>query len=169
MSAKENVEVASRIFREYGATIRSMVKVYVPDEHDADDICQDIFLSIAASPPSHETALLAYLKTVVRNHVRDSYRRAASRQRFAQRYSALLETTNVCDEHRDRLERTEQAREAMELLKCALPPYMARVVIERCVYGGNVDQIASKLGIERRTVSRYCCVGLRRLRNLLDK
>lgn len=59
MSPKESVEVASRLFREHGATIRSMVGGYGLTEQDADDIYQDIFLSVVANPPSHETSLRA--------------------------------------------------------------------------------------------------------------
>jgi RNA polymerase sigma factor (sigma-70 family) len=169
MSAEENVEVASRIFHDHGTTIRSMVKRYVHGEQDADDICQDIFLSIAASPPSHETAILAYLQTVVRNHVRDFHRRATSRQGFAKRYAQLPTTTAIGSSREGKFEQAEQVAKVMALLKDALPEHMAHVVIERYVHGKNVDEIAAKLGIEKRSISRYCCVGLRCLRSLLDE
>ncbi len=167
MSAKEGVEIASRIFRDYGATIRRMVQRYVHSEQDVDDVYQNIFLSIVASPPTHETSLLAYFRVIVRNAVKDASRRAASRQGFAKRYGRFLETRAPGDGKESELEQTEQVSKTMTLLKYALPTYMARVLTERFVHGRGIDEIASQLGVDRRSVSRYCCVGLKRLRHLL--
>jgi len=168
MNPKENVEIAYRIFRDYGATLRSMVERYGISGEDVDDIYQNIFLSIVRHPPSHGTSLGAYLKTVVRNHVRDYYRRMTSRHNIATKYAEFLKIICTENVHKNEFVQVDLFRKTMKLLKDALPPYMTYVIIERYIRGKNVNEIASKLGIRKRSVSRYCCVGIKRLRHLLD-
>ncbi len=169
MSTRENVKIASEIFDEYGASIQNMLRCHGLSEQDAEDIYQNIFVALVRHPPSHDKSLSAYLKTVVRNHVRDFYRRALSRRGFVERYASLQKAVVASKESGDGFDRMEQEHQVMELLEDALPPYMAQVLIERYRHGENIDRIASKLGVEKRSVSRYCCTGLQRLRHLLDR
>lgn len=100
--------------------------------------------------------------------MRDFYRRAKSRGSLAKKYTGLPKTTAAGGAHEAGYDQVELLDRAMDLLMSALPPYVARVVIERYVRAKSLDEIALELGIEKRSVSRYCCVGLKHLRHLLD-
>ena len=81
MDMRQRVRLATMIFNEYDAAIRASIRRYVRNEHDADDIYQEIFLSLVRTPPRTLTSLLANLHKVVRNHTLDAARRSASYNR----------------------------------------------------------------------------------------
>jgi RNA polymerase sigma factor (sigma-70 family) len=166
--SESNVQRVTRIFNEHEAAIRAIAKHYARCEPEVDDICQDIFLSMVQCPPSDETSLLAYLNTVVRNHARDAARRSASRRRFTETYTGPTGNAAEPDSPDDQVDRGEQAEKAKMFIEYLLPPYMGRVILERYVHGRSVLEIASMLKIRTTSVSRYCSVGLQRLRHFMD-
>jgi len=167
MTDGEKVERVAEIFRVHGTTIRDIVKRHVYREIDVDDVCQEIFLSMVHSPPSRETSLLAYFDTVAKNHVRDSHRRANTRRRVMGLHANSTTNGAVSGSSEDHADRKEQIDKVKMLIQSALPPYIARVVVERYAHQRSVPEIASILKIKKTSVSRYCSIGLRRLRRLM--
>ncbi len=168
MDAKERVAVASEIVRRYDPTIRSCIRSYVQNEQDADDVYQDVFLSLVRSPPRNFTFMVAYLHRIIRNHVADMARRRGCRTRF---------THDCCpDPGGDEptsvdpvtlLVETEETQMMEEFLESVLPPHMANVLMERCGRGNSTSETAQKLGLKKRSVSRYYCVAVQRIRQMI--
>ena len=67
----------------------------------------------------------------------------------------------------DLVTQAEEVQRITRLVGKLLPAREATVVIERYVYGYSTSDIASHLRLKQRTVSRYACVGLRRIREAL--
>jgi RNA polymerase sigma factor (sigma-70 family) len=166
MDVKERVELASEIIRRYDSSIRALIRSYVRNDHDADDIYQNVFLSLIRVPPTSFTFLTAYLRQIVRNHAADLARRAESRARFASDYVSGHREEPVSADPANILIEAEQMRVVKEFFESVLPSHQAKVLMERCGRGNNTQETAQRLGLKRRTVSRYYCMAVKRVRQI---
>jgi DNA-directed RNA polymerase specialized sigma24 family protein len=60
--------------------------------------------------------------------------------------------------------RGEEIQQITEFVESALPAHEARAVAERYGYGHTTTDAAKRMCVKERTVSRYLCIGLRRIR-----
>ncbi len=78
---RRRVEKAGEIFDRYGGNIRAMTSLSVKDKARADDIFQDIFVSVVKNPiPPKVEDIRAYLCRAVANDVVDRYLAEAMRK-----------------------------------------------------------------------------------------
>ena len=166
MDVQKRIALASAIIGEHDSTIRAFIRCYVHNEHDMDDVYQNVFLSLVRTPPTTQTFLVAYLRQVIRNHATDLARRSASHNRLLSDYAECQEAEPLSLDPATRLMEAEQLSRTREFLESVLPSHMANVVTERCGRGNNTCETASKLGLKPRTVSHYYCVAMKRVRQL---
>ena len=169
MNREERVRFAADIFNEHGPKIRLLIRRHVRDENTVDDIYQNIFLSLVRTPPSNLTFLLAYLSKVARNQTTDGIRRATSYGNCIERYARRRRNSVSDDAPETKAIRSERIRMLLALVESHLPAHMADVLVERYVHNRDTTETATKLGIKERTVSRYTCIGLKRIRQLVDQ
>ncbi len=113
----EQVMVAGRIFDEYGDAIRDMIKVYLPDRPEVDDIFQELFLLLVYNPmPGGIGNVRGYLYRIVRNDVFDASRRSARYQGQLRRYLEHRMPKQVEPMPDRRLQQLEQVREVFRLV-----------------------------------------------------
>ena len=170
MTSGERVQYVTRIFREYGPAIRALIDRYIREPHDVDDAYQNIFVSMARHPPSHETSLPAYLNAVVKNYVRDAVRRSRSRRQFTKEYVELQHAdarSRSPEADIDAIDCENLAQGLVTMIESSLPHCMAQAIVERYVHGRSLDEIASLLNVQTKTISRYCCTGLKHVRQLI--
>jgi RNA polymerase sigma factor (sigma-70 family) len=168
MEKQKRVDLATRIFAEHGLTIRSMIRQHVTSQEEEDEVYQNLYLSLVCSPPP-ETLInvAAYLNTVIRNDVIDAVRQRKSRQQMVSKYAMSQPWDEVEDAPDDRVTQAEQVQRITSLVGKLLPAHEARAVIERYVYGHSMTDVASHLRVKERTASRYACVGIRRIREVV--
>jgi RNA polymerase sigma factor (sigma-70 family) len=162
------MDLATQIFAEHGPEIRAMIRQHVTGQDEEDEVYQNLYLSLVCHPPTEPPAnVLAYLSTIVRNDLIDVVRQRRSRQQTVSRYadSQMRDATEAAPD--ERVTQTEEVQRVTRVIDKLLPARVAAVLIERYMYGYSIPDIASHLGVTRRTVSRYACVGLRRLRDAL--
>jgi RNA polymerase sigma factor (sigma-70 family) len=169
MKTRERISLAANIFAEHGPAIRAAIGHCVRNSHDADDLYQDVFLSLVRTPPSSLTYLVSRLGRIVKNHAIDAVRRSASYGSCLSRYAALQRRDTAANDPQVTVASEEQACRIGEMVRTALPPHMANVIIERHGHGHSIAETAAHLGIRQRTVSRYCCVGLQEIRKLIEE
>jgi RNA polymerase sigma factor (sigma-70 family) len=168
MEKQQRVDLATRIFAEQGSAIRSMIRQHVTNQEEEDEVYQNLYLSLVCSPPPEVlTNVMAYLNTVIRNDVIDAVRQRKSRQQMVSKYAMSQPWDEVEDAPDDRVTQAEQVQRITSLVGKLLPAHEARAVIERYVYGHSMTDIASHLRVKERTVSRYACVGIRRIREVV--
>ena len=81
---EKNVLTASEIFAEYGNFIRTVINYHVKNEHQADDLFQDFFLSLVYRPiPDSVDNIKSYLYRAICNDIVDN-------QRQLERYNAQI-------------------------------------------------------------------------------
>jgi len=167
-SAQEKVRRAAEIFEQYGDLIRSMILFNVNDELEADDIFQDFFLSLVRKPvPPTVKDIKGYLYRAILNDVLDSARRVKSYKVRLHRYAEYVKDVQVQQGPEGVLARAEQVQRVLRLVEEHLPPHQAQAVSHRYCDGRSMHEAAKKMTVTERTVSRYICMGLKKIRCLL--
>lgn len=168
MRTQQKVDLATQIFDEHGAAIRAMIRRHVNKREDEEDIFQNLYLSLVCNPiPSPLTNTLAYLNTVIKNDVIDAARRRKSYQDMVSRYAVSQAQEEADSSPENEVIREEEAQRIAAFVRSSLPAHEARAVIERYGYGRTTADAAKHMHVKERTVSRYLCVGLKRIRHAI--
>ena len=171
MDLQDCVDEAHRIFTEHGQAIWSMIYYHVNDPSTADDIYQNLFLSLVKRPiPYNDKAPLGYLWRAIANDARDAARRRQSYGKMLTNYSSRKQ---ACAKHHEdplaALTNTETQTKVIEMIEQELSPQEARAVIERYIGGESISDTADKINVNKRTVSHYLCTALKKLRHAAQK
>jgi RNA polymerase sigma factor (sigma-70 family) len=171
MDSHKRVELATQIFAEYGPAIRAMIRQQVTRSDEEDEVYQNLYLSLVCNPPPQPLSNVAgYLNTVIRNDIIDAVRQRKSRQEMASRYAqSRIRDEVVEDAPDDRATQVEEVQRITGLVGKLLPAHEARAVIERYVYGHSTTEVALRMQVKERTVARYTCIGLKRIRQALSR
>jgi len=165
MDKQKRVELATQIFAEYGSAIRTMIRQRVTHQEEEDEVYQNLYLSLVCSPPPQPlTNVLAYLNTVIRNDIIDAVRQRRTRQEVVSRYAMSRVRDEVEEAPDGRVTQAEEVQRIRDLVGKLLPAREAMAVTERYIYGHSTTDIALHMQVKERTVSRYACVGIRRIR-----
>ena len=170
MDSHKKVELATQIFAEYGPAIRTMIRQHVTRSDEEDEVYQNLYLSLVCNPPPQPlNNVSAYLNTVIRNDIIDAVRQRKSRQEMVSRYAMSRARDDVEDAPDDRVTQAEEVQRIAGLVGKLLPAHEAQAVIERYVYGHSTMEVASRMQVKERTVARYTCIGLRRIRQAVSR
>jgi RNA polymerase sigma factor (sigma-70 family) len=168
MDSHKRVDLATRIFAEYGSAIRAMIRQRVTHQEEEEEVYQNLYLSLVCNPPPRPLVNVpAYLSTVVRNDVIDAVRQRKSRQEMVSQYAMSQVRDEVDDPPDERVTHAEEVQRITDLVGRLLPAHEATAVMERYVYGHSTTDVASHMQVKTRTVSRYACVGLKRIRQAI--
>ncbi|MHC4740116.1 MAG: RNA polymerase sigma factor [Planctomycetota bacterium] len=164
-----NVKKAAGIFNEYGEFIFSVILYKVQDKTLAEDLYQDFFLSIVSNPvPPDVRNIKSYLYKSLKNDVIDAGRRT---ERYRNMKSGYAEYTGCVinkKSSRNAFNNEERTDEIFELIGGNLTPSEARAITLRYKKDRSIGEIAKEMNVKKESVSRYICVGLTKLRRLLN-
>jgi RNA polymerase sigma factor (sigma-70 family) len=165
METQERLELAEQIFAEHGPAIRAMIRRHAGNSAEEEDVYQNLYLSLVCNPvPAPLTNTLAYLNTVIKNDIIDSARRRKSYQEMISRYAVTRRYEERENNPEEDVMREEQVQRIVAYVESSLPTHEARAVAERYGSGHNTADTARNMHVKERTVSRYLCMGLKRIR-----
>jgi RNA polymerase sigma factor (sigma-70 family) len=163
------VERAAEVFDEHGAFIRSVIRFHTKNEQKTEDLFQDFFLFLVAKPiPQEVQNVKGFLYKLITDLVKDSFRRIdcyhATMRRYAERHVRTIEKRpeNVIME-------IEETKKMFESIEKRLPPPQALAVTLKYRDSCDTGEVAKKMHVKPRSVSRYVSVGLEKLRCVLDE
>jgi len=162
-NTQSNADLAEEIFEEHGDFIRLIIRFHVKNETEAEDLFQDFFLFLVSKPiPEEVQNVKGFLYRVVSDKVKDALRRTSCYQARIRRYAERRRhITENCPE--DAVIDVEETKKMFELIRRRLPPKEAWAVTLRYRNNSDVGEIAEKMGIKSRSVSRYVSAGLNKL------
>jgi RNA polymerase sigma factor (sigma-70 family) len=147
-----------------------MIRQHVTRSDEEDEVYQNLYLSVVCNPPPEPLDNVpAYLNTAIRNDIIDAVRQRKSRQEMVSRYVMSRARDEMAAAPDDRATQVEEVRRITGLVGKLLPAHEARAVIERYVYGHSTTEVASRMQVKERTVARYTCTGLRRIRQAVSR
>jgi len=165
---EKNVLTASEIFVEYGNFIRTVIRYHVNNEHQVDDLFQDFFLSLVYRPiPDRVDNIKSYIYRAVTNDIIDSIRRVEKYQKHTCKYRSQSKKSINKNSPADALIGEEQLDKLLELIKGRLTASESKAITLRYGENHSVSDIAEKMGVKSRSVSRYISVGLKKIRQFL--
>ena len=165
---QQRVQMVTRIFDEYGDDIREMIRFSERDPGLAEDIYQDLFLSlVSAKLPPKIRNMKRFLYRAITNDVISMGRRSRRRHELMKLYArnyrpAEMESRNPGE----RLIQTERKAQVFSMLEKHLCPSEYKAVLWRFQRNGNNREAAADLGIKKRSFIRYLCAGLKKMRQL---
>jgi RNA polymerase sigma factor (sigma-70 family) len=152
----ERVRRAADIFKTYDEEIRAMISLNVKEESAADDVFQDLFLSIVRTPvPQDIDRVPAYLYRIVANDMIDETRRLSNYAQFVRDYRECgnREATQEAPES-DAIE-LEETHAMLRSLRNRLPYHEAEAIIQRYFYDKKAGDAARKMEIDSKSFSQY--------------
>ena len=160
-SAPSNVDRAAEIFSEYGDFILAVIHYQVGNDAQADDLFQDFFVSLVSRPiPPDIQNIKSYLYKAITNDIVDAARRVQKYKTLMHKYVECLDYSINKNTPENALIEKEQLDKMFALIKGRLPRSEARAITLRFGNNFNIKEIAKKMHVNSRTVSRYISVGL---------
>jgi len=165
---ENSVFMASELLTEHGNFIRAVIRSQVKNEDQADDIFQDFFLSLVYKPiPKGVRNIKSYLYRAITNDIVDAVRQVERyRVRIHKCSKQLTNSINNTSPENALIEK-EQLDKMFALIKGRLPNSESQAIVLRYRKQHSLKEVADKMGVNDRSVSRYICVGLRKIRKLL--
>jgi RNA polymerase sigma factor (sigma-70 family) len=167
VSMEEDVRRAAEVFQRYGKEIRCFVELQARDEAEADDLFQEFFLSLVRSRmPQNITSMKRYLYRAIANDLMSRMRTYRRYQRRLRAYAEMRQQQQHQDDPDKHTVRAEQARRVFELIERHLPPREAEAVTCRFRKDWSNGEVAEHMGVDRRSVTRYLCAGIKRIKEI---
>lgn len=170
LGIEERVDAAHALFSQHGTAIFGMIMFHVGDESRANDLYQDLFLSVVKHPfPKDLSNPMPYLWRAIANDVRDAMRKQESYDKKISHYlkQQIDHPLEVTTDPLEILAKHEHRLKLVEMVLKYLSPPEAKVIVEKLNYNLTNQEIASKLKIKSRSVARYLCTGIKKLKTIL--
>jgi RNA polymerase sigma factor (sigma-70 family) len=164
VSSQERVRLATEVFHRYHREIRAMIQAVVSNPGEADDLFQNLFLSLVAKPlPPDIHSVKRYLYRAIVNDMISEDRRQESRFRHIRVYALRQKWLRMEEDPRDPLITAEQTQRMLQMVD-QLRPTEAQAVIREYALDHDRDKASGEMGIKRRSFTKYLSRGMRRLR-----
>ena len=169
ISIRENMRLASKVFEEYGGLIRVIIARNVEDQAVADDIYQDVFLSVIEEPIPSEGNIVGYLYRRITNDIIDEARTAKNYRKRLCKYSIFGDHEPVYQPPEMTAIQFEETQNMLNLMAEVLERYEARAIVRHYYHGDSIAEGAKLMNVRKRTFSHYLSVGLRKIREYLTE
>lgn len=162
-----SVNIAAKIFAEHSDFIYAIICYKVRDKAQTDDLYQDLFLSLVAKPvPAGIKDIRSYLYRAITNDIIDANRRVDRYQARMRKYAEVFNyATNNNTPEKTLI--AEEDDEIFKLIGRCLPSSEARAITLRFKNNRDITEVAAKMSVDKRSVSRYISVGLKKIRHFL--
>jgi len=167
ISGRSAAEAAAAIFAEHGDFIRAIIRFQAKNAFQEEDLFQEFFLVLATKPLSANISnIKSYLYRAVTNTVIESARREAREARCAKKHAEKSQISINKRAPQSAIITTEERESVFRSLTGRLRHREAEAVMLRYRDNCSIGEIAQKMGVDRRTVSRYLSTGLKQLRGV---
>ena len=158
---------AADIYKEYSEFIRNAISFHIKDERQVDDIFQDFFIHLTTYPPPPDIKnMKAFLYRCITNFILWRRRREKEYKNCLQNY-ARKNQRHIRDDSVKHIIDAEEAQKMYILIRELLPPRESEAIVERYKNDRDIHEVAEKLDLDVKSVSRYLSHGLSKIRRLL--
>lgn len=167
---KGSLDIATKVFEEYGDFIYTVINCKVSNESRADDLFQDLFLSFVSKPPPLNIQnIKSYLYRAIINDITDSARRIERYRTLTRRYAERLKYLKTENNPENVLIEAEETDKICKLIQRRLRNSEAEAILLR--YRGHLktEEVAAKMGVNSGSVRKYIYRGLKKIRQFLGR
>ena len=163
-----DVQRATAIFFEHCDFIRTVIRYKIKDESMAEDLFHDLFLSLVSRPvPAEVRDIKGYIYRAIINDVTDHIRHLGRYQTLTHRcadYNKLTVNNRLPE---DALMEKEQTDRMIELIRKRVTKNEFEAITSRYHDGLSIKEVADRMSINNRSVSRYISTGIRKVKQFL--
>lgn len=159
---------ATAIFIEYDEFIRTMIRFHAKGKLDVEDLYQEFYLALLRRPvPADVQDMKRYLYRAILNHVIGAIRVRETYSNTLKKYAEEIKILINNREARSAFIDNEQKKATVDSLARLLQDREAQAFILKYRDDCSILEIATRMGIDKRTVSRYLSESLRKLQRRL--
>jgi RNA polymerase sigma factor (sigma-70 family) len=163
-----NVDRAAEIFSQYGDFIRTVIYYHVENDAQADDLFQDFFLSLVSKPiPADIRNVKGYIYKAITNDIVDAVRRVEKYKTRMNKYAECFNYSVNNNRPENAFIEVEQTDKMFKLIEGQLRHSEAQAITLRYGNNYNIKEVAKKMHVNSRTISRYISTGLSKVRQFL--
>ena len=163
-----DVQRAAAIFFEHCDFIRTVIRYKIKDESMAEDLFHNLFLSLISRPvPAEVRDIKGYIYKAIINDVTDHIRHLGRYQTLTHRcadYNKLTVNNRLPE---DALMEKEQTDRMIELIRKRVTKNEFEAITSRYHDGLSIKEVADRMSINNRSVSRYISTGIRKVKQFL--
>ena len=164
-SGREAVLKASAVYAEHGDFIKAMIGFLAKNQFRTDDYYQEFFLSLVRHPvPADVKNVRSYLYQAIRHDILDWTRKQAAEKQRLEKHAQEIRISIYNHTPTDAIVLDDERISAFRYLTRHLCRREAEAVMLRYRDNCSIAEIASEMGVDKRTVSRYLTAALDRLR-----
>lgn len=170
-STDEQVESAEQLFSQYGSFIRSIIRFFVRDVEEQEDLYQELFIFFIRKPvPTEVRNIKGFLYRVVADRIKDQKRKQVRYHKRLEKYADMVNPMESSEETGfSAMFRKEQAELVFSFLENYLTVNEATAITLRYKDECDINETARIMNVQPKTVSRYVCVGLKKIRTVFQK
>jgi RNA polymerase sigma factor (sigma-70 family) len=167
---RKRVGLAAEVFDRYGDEIRALIHFNIKDKSKVDDIFQNFFVSIVHKPiPPDIEDIKGYLYRAVTNDVIDVSRQKKCHQDHIKKYAECRKHFLIAEDPQNTAIQVETTKKMFQLIETRLPKRQAEAVLQRYGQGISTTDTAKKMQTDKRIVSRYLSIALKKMREFVPK
>lgn len=166
-SSLDAPQLASRIYHEHREFIYRIISANTKERDEADDIFQNLFLSLVKNPPQNDKNIRGYLYRIIINDCIDATRRANMQRTKLNEYAMVRRSAQSEVDPSEPIIKSEEIEKIFTLIDGRLPSHLAYAIRLRYKSNCGNGKIAEKMDINRNSVRRYLSIGLKRIRQIL--
>ncbi|MFA5251320.1 MAG: sigma-70 family RNA polymerase sigma factor [Phycisphaerae bacterium] len=163
-----DVKRATAIFFEHCDFIRAVIRYKIKDESMAEDLFHNLFLSLVSRPvPPEIRDIKGYIYRAIINDITDHIRHVGRYQVMTHKcadYNKLTVNNRLPE---DALMEKEQTDRMIALIRKRVTKNEFEAITSRYREGLSVKEVANRMSINNRSVSRYISTGIRKVKQFL--
>ena len=164
------VGLAADVFSRYSDEIRAMIGFNIKDKSRADDIFQNLFISLVSNPvPPHVTDVKAYLYRIIVNDVNDIFRRTRIHQESVEKYAEIRKNDVAQEDPQDNIIEAEETREMLRSLERRLPKHQSVAIAHLYGNGLSTNDTAEKMHLNKASIYRYLAAARKKIRESIPE
>jgi RNA polymerase sigma factor (sigma-70 family) len=163
---QKNAHAAAEILREKKNFIYAIIRAN-RCEQDAEDIYQNLFLSLVATPiPEHIECVDGYLYRAVINDIKDICRKKKAHQTQLHKFIRRC-SKHYSDDFLQTIIIKEEFLKIFYIVETKLPPHLRVPFRMRYKQECTITEISQTLGVKENVVRVYLSYGLKKIRELI--
>jgi RNA polymerase sigma-70 factor (ECF subfamily) len=165
---KGAVRATAEIFSQHGGFIHAVLRFQAGTRFDSEDLFQEFFLVLIHKPvPPDVRVIRSYLYRAIVNYVIDLVQKQVSCERHLKKYVAQTRIFINNRPSKNAFVEEEERNARVAYLVRHLQKREAQAFALRYRDHRSIGEIAERMGVDKRTVSRYLCQGVKKLRGIL--
>ena len=162
------IRAAAAIFAEYGGFIRTIIRFEAGKKLDVEDLYHEFFLALVFKPiPPGARSIKGCLYRAIVHHVVNAVRLCEADSRMVEKYAKEIRISINIEGSGSAYINEEQKNTAVAGVDRYLQKREGQAFLLRYCDDYSILEIATRMGINQRTVSRYLSEGLRKLQRKL--